>query len=186
MQLVGGRINSPLSVGRIADYKRQPNVSSLAVRYRILSERKDMRVEFYQPKESIANKAMVALIGLLIDGLELPYLLVFVPRIDVLVQSAMVYDTISGLALPCSKMLSSAFAIAYGCLSIFHTKFPDLWLRFNILLILLVGLLSGNRYVAASIGMLVIAVEIHRSYFDPEAIWATIVIAFYLVRLIKD
>jgi len=129
---------------------------------------------------------MIALTGLAVGTLELPYLLVFLPRVDVLVQSAMVFSVVNGLTIACRRVLSFGLAITYGCLYTFHTKLPEVWLRFNIALILMFAFLSGGRYVVATIGMIAVAVQLYRSYLDTEAIWATIVIAFYLIRLERE
>jgi hypothetical protein len=140
----------------------------------------------HHPQDSILSKAFIAFIGLAVGRLEIPYLLVFLPRIDVLVQSAMVFNAVSGLAIPCKRMMSFGLAIAYGCLYIFHTKLPETWLRFNIALLLLLAFLSEGRHVLGILGMMVVAVQLYRSYMDTEAIWATLVIAFYLIRLGRE
>ena len=186
MHSTGERINKTGLISSVFLYRRSPNVSSIILRYRFLSNRNQTFVLAHHPQESILSKAAIAFTGLAINTLEFPYLLVFLPRVDVLVQSAMVFNTIKGLAIPCRRMLSFALAIAYGCLYTFHTKLSEIWLRFNIVLIIIFALLSGGKYVKASLGMLIIAVQLYRSYLDTEAIWATIVISFYLIRLERE
>lgn len=183
MQLTGERTNKIGSVSTFSLFRRSPNVSSIAVRYRLLSKRTQTHVVVHHPQESILSKAFIAFIGLAIGTLEIPYLLVFLPRLDVLVQSAMVFNSLKGLNVPCKRMLSFALALSYGCLYTFHTKLPDVWLRFNIALVLILALLSRGKYVVTTIAMIAVAVQLYRIYLDTEAIWATIVVAFYFIRI---
>jgi general stress protein CsbA len=126
---------------------------------------------------------MIAMVGLSVPTIGIPYLLVFLPQLDVLIQSVMVYDIIAGFKIPCRTFISFILAIAYGCMSIFYNWMPDLWLRFNICLIMGIAIVANNRYVATTLVMLIVAVSIYKAYLDTEGIWATIVITYYLIRL---
>jgi hypothetical protein len=106
------------------------------------------------------------MVGLLVPAMEIPYLLVFLPRIDVVIQSVMVYDIISGFQMPFRSFISFALAILYGCLSIFHNRIPDLWLRFNICLIMGIAILANSQYIATTLVMLIVSLSIYKTYLD--------------------
>jgi len=45
------------------------------------------------------------------------------------------------------------------------------------------AILANSRYITTTLVMLIVAVSIYKTYLDTEAIWAPIVITFYLMRL---
>lgn len=150
--------------GIFKKYHPKNTTTSINIRYMFHSNQTDSEVVVTYSKERRIERMFVGMLGLVVPGLELAYLLAIVPGVYGVVVGVMIYDVFREMHTSYGRAMSALLAVVYVAADLAKETHTDFFLRVNIIIIFILFMIHKTTNSIITLLLMIFAITMQKEF----------------------